>query len=69
MLKPEIWLISKLMFRFGFLHHDNIFDSDAKASIFIVTWLVGYDISDCKRDFGILDSSPNADWSFVNVEI
>jgi len=67
--EAEIRLVTELVLRFRFFHHNDVLDSDAEGAIFIVAWLVGDHVSWSQGDFGILNSCSNADRSFVDVEI
>jgi hypothetical protein len=69
MLKSKIGLLSKLVFCFCFLDHDDIFNSDPEAPVLIVAGLVRDNVSRCKGDFGVLDPGTDADWAFVDVEV
>lgn len=69
MLKAKVWLIAKFVLRFCFFHHDDVLDSDAEGTVFIVARLIGNHVSGCQRDFGVLDSGSDADWAFVDVEV
>ncbi len=69
MLEAKIWFLAKLMFCFGFLNHDDVFDSNAKATIFIVARLIRNDIPRCKWNFRVLYSGSDANRSFMYIEI
>ena len=53
----------------GLPDHNDIFYADAKWSIFIVSRLIGDNITGCKWHFGVLNSSPNAYWTFMYIQV
>jgi hypothetical protein len=57
------------MLRFHLFHHDNVLNTDAKGSIFIIPWLVGYYVAGRQRNLRILDAGSDSDRSFVHIEI
>ncbi len=67
MLKAEIWLVTELVLGLGLLYHNDVLDADAKTSIFVVAGFVGYDVSRCERDFGVLDSGSDSNGSLMDV--
>ena len=69
MFKAQKWLVSEAMFRFDFPDHHDIFNANAKVAILVIAWLVGEYISRSKRYLSVLNTSSNADWAFVNVQV
>jgi hypothetical protein len=69
MFEPQICLVAKLVFCFYLFHHDDVLNTNAKGSVFIISWLVRDHISGCQGNFGVLDSSSDTDGSFMHVEV
>lgn len=66
-LETKVRLVAEFVLRFDLLNHDDILDADTKAAIFVVSRLVGDHVAGGKGNFGILDSSADADGPFVYV--